>query len=398
MTTAQPTPAAATRPVRYWPALDGIRGYGVVIIFFYHWASRYPRGGWLSVDLFFVLSGFLITTLLIGEWDKRQRIDFKAFYARRALRLFPALASVLVACVLAVVFIPELRFVRHYTLHAVPFVVFYCGNWLRASSTYGGNAGLFVHTWSLALEEQFYLVCPVVLWLILRRAARRDLVALGLVVAAVAEMAYRMALVLHGATLSRIYNATDTHSDGLLLGAALAFFLASGIAERGRWAQVERHLLRPMTVISAALLAFLLCWTDYLRLRVMAVAIPLTNVTTAILVWNLVRQPIPALRAALGNRLAVWLGRRSYGLYLWQFPIIVATYFFPPHNVAEQVARDVVRVVLTFGVAGLSYRFYEQRFLRRKKRFQVTEAMPAGIGDLSAGTVGAAAPRPSVAE
>lgn len=371
---------------RHWPALDGIRGLGVVAIFFYHWASRYPLGGWLSVDLFFVLSGFLITTLLLGEWDKHGRIAFKAFYARRALRLFPVLALNIVVCVALVLIPGPVDIMRTATLNALPFVVFYCVNWFRAFSLDGANAGLFVQTWSLALEEQFYLLWPALFVVVVRRTSRRALVGCAILGLALVEALYRRALVHHGANLSRIYNSTDTHSDGLLLGVGLAFLLASEMRNQ-RWvAAIERLLLAPVTVAATLLLAFLLVNADYLVLRHQVIGIPLANICTGVIVWNLVTRPLRPLAAFLGSRPLRWLGKRSYGLYLWQWPVIFGSDFYPVTTIGGQVVRDVLRVVLTFGLEALCYRYWEQPFLRRKRRYQGTEAMPQMT--VSAGNTG----------
>jgi peptidoglycan/LPS O-acetylase OafA/YrhL len=142
--------ATGGRPV-HWSALDGLRAFAVVAVLVYHWYLPYVlRGGLFGVDVFFVLSGFLITSLLIAEWEKWGSIGLKNFYTRRALRLFPALSAVVVLTVVAVLAISQLSTVRHQTLVGLPWVVFYVGNWLRVLHPANDPLGLLAHTWSLA--------------------------------------------------------------------------------------------------------------------------------------------------------------------------------------------------------------------------------------------------------
>src|SRR5271154_4756056 len=175
---------------RHWAALDGLRAVAILTVMLYH-VGIIP-GGYLAVDLFFVLSGFLITSLLITEWDASGRVSFRNFYARRALRLFPALGCVIVASVLIGVILtttggPIARADVHATLEAIPWVLGFAGNWVRAfdSQALVGSLGALGQTWSLAVEEQFYLLWPALFVLAMRRRIRRDRLALVLVLLAV---------------------------------------------------------------------------------------------------------------------------------------------------------------------------------------------------------------------
>jgi peptidoglycan/LPS O-acetylase OafA/YrhL len=322
------------------------------------------------VDVFFVLSGFLITSLLIREFEARRSVSFKAFYMRRALRLLPAFYVVFVfAIILAETITP--KGVATPTLSGLPWVFFYVGN-LRAS--YGhANLGLLNPTWSLAEEEQFYLVWPAICVLILTHTSRRIRPALVLLGLALIEMVYRAVLVDHGASLlSRIVYGPDTRSDGLLLGCALAFVLTSQ-----RYTQLATRL-RANAVAAAGgvcgvLLACLAAFAPMMQASGFEYAIPLTVVASGGLIWSLITAPVGPLHWLLASRPAVWLGRRSYGLYLWHFPIILGV---PLSRSLPHAVRLPMHVGLSIGAAALSYRFLEMPFLRLKRRWQ-TDLAPA---------------------
>ena len=355
---------------RNWPALDGLRATAVTIVILYHLA-QWPHGlggaGYLGVDVFFVISGFLITTLIIGEYERTRTVSFRNFYARRVLRLGPALVAVLViAIVLAVSIAPPAE--RTSTVAGLPFVAFYIGNLAVAFG--GAQLGLLQHTWSLSIEEQFYLVWPAVCVLIVSRTRSRSKVATWLVLVVVFLAAYRVFAWRSGWSLGRISYGTDTHADGLVLGSALAFFLAS---PRGGHAlnAAGRRVLHLATVLGTTLLLLFIV-TQGSSPAASTVGYPLAEITAALLVWSSVASPVTLVDDLLSSRLAVWVGRRSYGLYLWHFPI---QFGIVPAGLGR-AERGVLHLTLFVAAAALSYRYIEQPFLKRKRRFQATEAVP----------------------
>jgi peptidoglycan/LPS O-acetylase OafA/YrhL len=360
-----------------WPALDGLRALAVVLVMFNHLdLSGIFGGGSIGVDIFFVLSGFLITTLLIGEFEKTDRINFGAFYARRALRLLPALAAVIVVAVLLVTLVHELHLFKSETLTTLPFVIFFVGNWARV---FDFNAlGVLAHTWSLGIEEQFYLVWPL-LFVLLAARRRRELVALVLTGIAGLVMVYRFVLLSMGQHPWSLYFRTDTHCDGLLIGCALAFWLASGKMA----SPVVERLFRWATVPALLIILFiseLIDNNDPKQFHFMvAYGLGVSVLCSAVLIANQVTSPLPELASILKAPIVVWIGRRSYGLYLWHFLIYrsVGSFFREHHPTnTDRITELALKVGISFIVAAISYKVIEMPALRLKRRFQPTEAVP----------------------
>ncbi|WP_457252395.1 acyltransferase family protein [Pedococcus sp. P5_B7] len=278
----------------YRPALDGLRGVAVLLVLAQHAGlPLFPQGGTVGVTLFFVLSGFLITSILRAEHDATGRIDFRGFYLRRARRLLPALALLLIG-------VSAYLLVSHQSLLDVVLTAGYASNLAGAA---GHNLGNLVHTWTLSLEEQFYLLWPLLLPVVARR--RRPAVILAVVVALV--VAWRVVLSLSGAPVERIYFGPDTRADAIVIGCALAFALA----------RTSVRFLRPAAVGSALLLAGMCAAPPQSSL---AWLLPPITVASLVLV---------AFAAQSTPRLLTWrplvaTGRISYGLYLWSFPVALS--------------------------------------------------------------------------
>jgi peptidoglycan/LPS O-acetylase OafA/YrhL len=316
------------RRLGHLPALDGLRGVAIALVVAYHY-WKWPRAGWLGVDLFFVLSGFLITTLLLEEHAETGRIRLRAFYARRARRLFPALAVLLAAFVLlnAVRGTDALGLVARWGLYTANI---YEAFWpSHASHLVGLN-----HLWSLAQEEQFYLVWPAALL----GAVRFHNPARVLLVLAAALIVYRAVLVLGGATGPRIYFSPDTHSEGLVLGSALAF------ARRSEPLVVTRRLVACTALLCVPLVAFEASSTPSTQLFLLPIFEVASVVFVAAAVAGTIRLP----------RLLVWLGGISYSLYLWHAFLLWA---FHGHNRLPALALSVA-------AAYASTRWIERPFRR----------------------------------
>lgn len=363
-----------TEGARQWKELDGIRALALIIVSLYHlfvvtrptWNPLKPSGGYLGVDIFFVLSGFLITSLLLGELNRNGRIDLKAFWSRRGLRILPALLVLLLGVGIALLVLHGEDW-EHPTRLGFLWVLFYVGNW--NSALYGGRAplGALGHTWSLSVEEQFYLLWPIVFVLVTRRFHDRRKVAYGLAAATAAEWLYRFVAVKDHWALGRIYFSTDLHSDGLVLGCALAFWVAS------------RHD-RPLThaqgrALDAATLASIVVMAAMIQREGLFVrasgawaAIPLAGVCTAVVVADMVLHPQPAVSAFLRLRPLGWLGLRSYSMYLWVTAIEDMMHGMWVHQIGLY-GYNALLIAMGLVAATISYRFVEMPFLRLKKRF-----------------------------
>ena len=357
-----PKPATRTGPhLSYRPGLDGLRALAVVGVFVYHSRIDWLPGGFLGVDLFFVLSGYLITSLLLVEWEARNRIDLRRFWLRRARRLLPALVVVvLAALILASIFArTDLARTRG---DAVSSLLYYT-NWhlILANHSYFvrmGNPSLLQHLWSLAVEEQFYVIWPLLLVPGLVLLGRRRLPLL--VVAGIAGSAAAMWLLYRpDADPSRVYYGTDTRAFLLLMGILLA--LVWPAIERLRRALPALELLGIAALVGTVLLFLRMHDFDPTLYRGGDLA---AAFCFAVLIAA-VAHPATGIGQALGVAPLRWVGERSYGIYLWHWPVValmrpgVDISWTGPGVVAAQAA-------IVLAAATLSYRYVEQPIRTRR--------------------------------
>lgn len=360
---------------KHWPGLDGMRAVAVLAVVGYHLViAHFDGGGYLGVDVFFVLSGFLITSLLLGEKSSTGRVSLRAFYVRRALRLIPALLAVILLAAIAVLTISNLAYERADTLRDIPAVLFFVGNWLDVFAGQTGHLGLLGQTWSLSVEEQFYLLWPVALIVATRRFSRTRIAGWLLFVMGF-EWTVRLLLVISGTNYARTYFSTLLHSDGLLIGAALAL-LASERRIPAKLANSRRLPFVALAIIAAMMLAGSgvggIEW---------AILTPLTVVATAVVIMAVTSGSVGPLTRMLSVKPLLWIGKRSYGIYLWSATILwvlQSTNWYVGHV----YDGDAVAVIVTFAVAAASYALIERPALRLKeRRFSRTEALPQALED-----------------
>lgn len=339
------------------PALDGLRGLAVLGVLFFHADGALP-GGYLGVDLFFVLSGYLITTILLAEHGASGRIDLREFWIRRARRLFPALLSLMPAIALYARWLArpdELQALRGDGFATLAYVA----NW-RSVFSNKSYWELFAapspleHTWSLAIEEQFYVVWPlvVVVLLVVLRRSRRALLVVSAVLMVLSAVA--MLLLFDADDTSRVYFGTDTRASAILAGAVLAAVLPPDTVVSPRAAR----MLDAFGAVSAVGLAFAWALLDGQSAFLYHGGFWLTEAAGLVLIGCAVAGPRSVVARALCLRPLTLAGTISYGLYLWHWPVnCVLT---PERLHLGPLPVGVLRFIVAFAIAALSYRFYER--------------------------------------
>lgn len=342
----------------YRPSLDGVRGVAILLVLLCHIPSLPVQGGFIGVDLFFVLSGFLITSLLLEEWQGTGNISLGAFYARRALRLIPALLAMLGA-VLIYSGIRESSEAAAATRTSALMTLLYSANWFLAFQKYPRLE--LSATWSLSVEEQFYLLWPLALLLLLRLRCSRGTMAGVVIAAIVASATARIVLWKLGATPNRIFFGADTHADGLLAGALTGMAFSWGAGPRTPGASRALDL---GALLSLGLMGLLVGIGWQADPAMIQFGYPALNLGAAVLVASLVSSP--ALRRMFEFRPLVWLGRISYGVYLWHIGVFW---------VLGKSGWDGGKLywpsafLLTIALAAASFYGLERPMLRWKKRF-----------------------------
>lgn len=347
----------------YVSGLDGVRAIAVIGVLVYHGNSGWLPGGFLGVDVFFVLSGFLISTILFQELSASGGVNFKRFYVHRARRLLPALVATLVLTAILVVFFAR-DAASQFRADVLPSL-FYVANWnyILADQSYFeaiGRAPMLQHLWSLAVEEQFYLLWPLVLYGVFRWRGRLAVGRVALLLALLATLAMAVMSVLWnvpgGGDASRLYFGTDTHSMGLLLGAALAAVWRPGALPR----QLELRQALALTGVGALGVASVLgcfVWFSATSNALYRGGF-LVVIGGSLLMIAVITHPAAKLNAVMSIAPLRYLGTRSYGLYLYHWPIFLVTR--PNLDLPfGGVTAFAVSMGLTFAVAEVSYRYLE---------------------------------------
>jgi peptidoglycan/LPS O-acetylase OafA/YrhL len=333
----------------YVPALDGLRGIAILLVLGYH--VGWIPGGFLGVDIFFVLSGFLITTLLLEEWVQGRGIGLRAFYVRRVRRLLPALLTLLTTLGMLAAFEAAAgrTSAAKQIASSITICLVYVSNIWQASGH--SVTGQLTQMWTLAQEEQFYILWPPLLLLALRYRVRLGGLAVGLAAATLTVIAWRI----HLGPGARSYFAPDTHCDPLIVGCLLAVLRHQRLLPRVSAATLIAAVAALLPAVAFLTGSGSRSWTIF--------AVPAAEFSTAIFIVAALQEQA-LIRRLLSFAPLVRLGVISYGLYVWQELVV--------NDLARDSGRyplvlvQTVAVAASIGVAMLSYGYVEQPFRRRR--------------------------------
>jgi peptidoglycan/LPS O-acetylase OafA/YrhL len=359
---------AANRGIQYIPAIDGLRALAVIAVMLYHLGFTWIPGGFLGVDLFFVISGYVITRLLLDSIEQSGGLDLRGFYLARARRLLPALIFTVTTTTIAIgIWAPD---TIKRLLTDMPFSLTGTMNWWLVARHQDyfesiGRPPLLQHTWSLAVEAQFYLLWPLILYFILKRLGKSRIPIAALVIAAASGITLLLVSfsldASNASKVSHVYFGTDTHSIGLFLGAALA---VSWIPQNFtvNVSKKAQDFIDGIGVFGfiGIIATFLLI--DESKPTLYKIAFPLAGLFGASIIMSIVH---PASRFApiLQNPILVWIGQRSYAMYLWHWIIFQVTR--PSVDLAGQMwALYALRILIVFALADISLRYVEQPIRR----------------------------------
>ena len=356
----------AAQSTRHISSIDGLRAIAVTAVVLYHLGISWIPGGFLGVDLFFVISGYVITRLILDSINQSSALDLRAFYAARIRRIFPGFIFMVICTIIFIgVWAPEA--IKRF-LSDLPYALTGTINWLLVARNQDyfetiGRPPLLQHTWSLAVELQFYLIWPIILLTVLKYFGKKNIARIALIIAMISGTTlFFVSLQLDQANakqISHIYFGTDTHSLGLFLGAALAVSwipqnLSANIEKRAQ------DVIDAIGVVGLLGLISVFLFIDQSNASLYRIAFPLAGIFGCLVIISLVH---PASRFAplISTAPFRWVGQRSYGIYIWHWVIFQVTR--PSVDLSGQTwALYLARVLLVLALADISLRWVEIPF------------------------------------
>ena len=348
---------------RYMPGLDGLRAVAVIAIIIYHLNPRWLPGGFLGVDTFFVISGYLITSLLLREYHNTQIIDLKNFWIRRFRRLIPALFF-MTGVVITYVLVFESGIIRTVKEDGIAAFL-YMSNWWYiiedVSYFEASEPRPLMHLWSLAIEEQFYIIWPVVLLVLLSKFKNYKHIMLIILIMTIISLIWMMVLAMPYEDNSRVYFGTDTRLQTLLLGVLLAYIWPPFRLKKDIGQKIKVWI-DGIGIGALLILIIFFVTVDDSSHWIYYGGLYLITLVTLLLIASSVH-PSTVLPKVLGNRFMLWVGTRSYSLYLWHYPIIT---LINMNFVQGQIPFYIIllQVLLTVLCAEISFRWIETPFRR----------------------------------
>ncbi|MFV0560701.1 MAG: acyltransferase family protein [Enterococcus sp.] len=350
---------------RYITGFDGIRSLAVIGVILYHLLPMDMKGGYLGVPIFFVVSGYLITDLLRQEWEQDGKINLKQFYIRRMKRLYPGLVFLLVTASAYITLFQ--RDLLNNLRGIVVSSLLYVNNWWQINNGLSyfdkfGSESPFTHIWSLAVEGQNYLVWPILFIFLMRFVKRKDWQFYGILALTALSAILMAVLYTPGSDPTRVYYGTDTRLFSILMGGALAIVWPSNRLKKEIPIQAKR-LLNGAGITSLLLIILSLFFLDDTLTFVYYGGMFLFSILCVILVAVTVH-PGASLNRWLTNPVFTWIGKRSYGIYLYQFPVMIF-YEAKITNLSDHVyLHTFIELALILGISELSYRYIERPLAR----------------------------------